>query len=72
MDRDILRLKSLEIRTDYREVIRVLTGWIYRRIRIMRVWRVSCYLLLSECSVSFWVQCLIFLSFRETEGFGQE
>ena len=40
---------TIEKSGDYREVIRVLTGWIYRRIQIMRVWRASCCLLSSEC-----------------------
>ena len=49
MDREDLLSRSLVILWGCQEAIRVLIGWIYHPIKIMRAWRVSCYLLLSEC-----------------------
>lgn len=54
MDRGGLRLRNPEILVGCREVIRALIGWIYRRIRIMRVWRVNCCLRLSMCFFILW------------------
>lgn len=60
-----LRLRNLEILVGCRGVIRVLIGWIYHRIRILRVWRVNCCLRSSMFFSVFFVcfmeiDCLVF------------